>query len=92
MGLRERAKRIQDRNDPPIYIRQKDGSVATFRQSDLAAAYINVGERGGAAFSGEPIPPEHPLVTAARNSSDPHWQQSIYAEELPEERGGDLSE
>jgi hypothetical protein len=28
---------------------------------------------------GEEVPPEHPLIAAARNSSDPEWSESFYA-------------
>jgi hypothetical protein len=89
--IRNALRKLENKRNPAIYIQQKDGSVAKFRQSDLAPAYINLGERGCAAFSGREIPPPHPLIIAARNSSDPHWQQSMYAEDLPEQ-GEDLSE
>jgi hypothetical protein len=92
MGLRGRVIRLQEKDDPPVYIPQPDGSFAEFRRSDLAAAFISTGERGGAAFAGKPIPPEHPLSRAARLSSDPWWRESAYTEELPDERGEDLSE
>ncbi len=37
---------------------------------------MNLMERMGA---GVDAPPEHPLVEAARNSSDPEWSESFYA-------------
>jgi len=33
--------------------------------------------------AGEDAPPEHPLIAAARNSSDPEWANSVYAIEDP---------
>jgi hypothetical protein len=44
--------------------------------------------------AGEDAPPEHPLLEAARNSSDPLWSQSVYAEDPDEwiEPIEDLSE
>jgi len=34
--------------------------------------------------AGEDAAPEHPLLEAARNSSDPLWSQSVYAEDPDE--------
>jgi hypothetical protein len=39
-------------------------------------AFVNLVNRIGA---GEDAPPEHPLVAAARNPSDPEWSQSFFA-------------
>ena len=52
------------------------GTVARFPQAAGRAAFINLMERMGA---GVDAPPEHPLVEAARNSSDPEWSESFYA-------------
>ena len=43
---------------------------------------MNFMERLGA---GEDAPPEHPLIEAARNSSEPKWQRSYFAVEDPDE-------
>jgi hypothetical protein len=43
---------------------------------------VNWFDRMGA---GEDAPPEHPLLVAARNSSDPYWSQGIYAVNDPDE-------
>jgi len=59
-----------------IAIPQQDGSVAKFPQSASADALMNVMKRLGA---GEEAPPEHPLLEAARNSSDRWWRESLYA-------------
>ena len=53
-----------------VTITQRDGSVKRFPESALADAFLNSMERLGA---GEDAPPEHPLLEAARNSSDPKW-------------------
>ena len=45
-------------------------------------AYINSFDRMGA---GEDAPPEHPLLVAVRNSSDPEWTTSFYYAEDPDE-------
>ena len=39
-------------------------------------AFINLMDRMGA---GEDAPLEHPLIAAARNSSEPRWSDSFYA-------------
>ena len=45
-------------------------------------AYMNLMDRLGA---GEEAPREHPLIEAARNSSDPRWLNTFYAVEDPDE-------
>jgi hypothetical protein len=59
-----------------IAIPQLDGTVKRFPQSAAKDAFINLCDRLGA---GEDAPPEHPLIAAARNSSDPTWRESFYA-------------
>jgi hypothetical protein len=59
-----------------VEIPQEDGTVAKFPWSAAADAYVNLMARLGA---GEEAPPEHPLLAAARNSSDPWWRSSVYA-------------
>jgi len=79
-----RVKRLERaRRKEMISIPQQDGSVARFPRSVVKDAYANLMDRLGA---GEDAPPEHPLLTAARNSSDPNWRTSIYGE------GGDWVE
>jgi hypothetical protein len=56
--------------------------VARFPQSQGIEAYVNWFERMGA---GENAPPEHSLLAAARNSSDPYWSQGMYAVNDPDE-------
>jgi hypothetical protein len=44
--------------------------------------YTNLMDRFGA---GEDAPPEHPLIAATWNSSDPKWSQSFFAVNDPDE-------
>ena len=59
-----------------VSIPQQDGPPAVFPESALKDAYVNLCDRMGA---GDDAPPEHPLMEAARNSSDPEWSTSFYA-------------
>jgi len=65
-----------------ISISQKDGTVRRFPQSAGLEAFINLMNRLGA---GEKAPPEHPMIEACRNSSDPKWAESFYAANDPGE-------
>jgi hypothetical protein len=77
VGLRGRLRRLQKAAEREmIEVPQKDGTIKRFPQSAAKDAFMNVVDRLGA---GDDAPPEHPLVTAARNSSDPEWSQSFYA-------------
>ena len=59
-----------------IAIPQLDGTVRRFPQSAGMDAFTNLIDRMGA---GAEAPPEHPLIAAARNSSEPKWSESFYA-------------
>jgi hypothetical protein len=75
--LKGRLRRLERATEADmVVIPQKDGSVARFPQSASADAVLNFFDRLGA---GEDAPPEHPLLAAARNSSDPWWRSSFYA-------------
>jgi hypothetical protein len=68
------------------------GTIARFSPEACEEAFINFTNRLGA---GEDAPPEHPLIAAARNSSDPTWTSTFFADEDPErwvEPVEDLSE
>ena len=65
-----------------IVIPQQDDTLARFPATAGADAYMNMMDRLGA---GEDAPPEHPLIEAARNSSDPKWLHSFFAVEDPDE-------
>ncbi len=64
-----------------VRIPQPDGSVARFRQADLADAYVTALDRTLGSSDRD-----HPLCQAARRSPDPKWSESVYAgpEEVPE--------
>ncbi len=82
MGLRRWLRRLErDAEGEMIVIPQLDGTVARFPASASKDAYLNLFERLGA---GEDAPPEHPLLAAARNSSDTWWAGSVYAEDPDE--------
>jgi hypothetical protein len=59
-----------------VVIPLQDGTVKRFPPSALLDAYSNFYDRLGA---GEDAPPEHPLIVAARHSSDPKWLGSFFA-------------
>ena len=77
MGFRDKLKRLERLAEGEmIVIPQQDGTVAKFSRSAAADALTNFFDRLGA---GEDAPPEHPLIEAARNSSDPWWRESLYS-------------
>jgi len=77
MGLRDRMKPAEKAaEEEMIEIPQHAGTVARFPRSAGMDAFTNLFERLGA---GEDAPPEHPLIAAARNSSEPKWSESFYA-------------
>ena len=89
MGLRDRLRSLSRRAEGQlISIPLEDGTVARFSESELAPAYLVVLERERG------LDVDHPLARAARNSSDPKWRNSVWAEgeEIPEEEPEDLSE
>ncbi len=93
MGLRDRLKRLERAaEEEMIIIPQKDGPPKKFPPGAGMDAYMNMMDRLGA---GEGAPPEHPLIAAARNSSDPKWAKSFFGVEDPDswtEPVPDLSE
>jgi hypothetical protein len=77
VGLRGWVKRLEHAaREEMIEIPQRDGTVARFPRSAGMDAYMNLFDRLGA---GEDAPPEHPLIEAVRNSSDPKWSESFFA-------------
>ena len=83
LGLKDQLKRLERRRRAEqVAIPQKDGSVKRFPQSAVKDAYANLMDRLGAGSESgaeAEAPPEHPLLVAARNSSDPAWSESIYS-------------
>jgi len=65
-----------------ITIPQRDGTVRCFPPGAGEEALLNFVKRIGA---GENAPPEHPLMEAARNSSEPKWAGSFFAVNDPDE-------
>ena len=83
VGLRGRLRRLErEAEEEMIAIPQKDGRVKRFPASEGMVAYMNLMECLGA---GEDAPPEHPLIAAVRNSSDPKWQDTFWAADDPDE-------
>jgi hypothetical protein len=77
VGLRGWVKRLEHAaREEMIEIPQRDGTVKRFPRSAGMDAYMNLMDRLGA---GEDAPPEHPLIEAAKNSSDPKWSESFFA-------------
>jgi hypothetical protein len=73
-GRLRRLERLAEGN--VVTIPQPDGPPARFPKAALRDAYVNLMARMGA---GGDVPPEHPLIEAARNSTDPQWSGSIFA-------------
>ena len=65
-----------------ITIPQRDGTLRRLPPGAGKDALLNFIERIGA---GEDASPEHPLMEAARNSSEPKWAGSFFAVEDPDE-------
>ena len=87
--MKHRLRRLRERVEgPPVSISQQDGTVETFSAHELAPAFVDAMKRS----TGRPEGPEHPLCTAARNSSDAAWRDSFYAAGPPEFEVEDLSE
>lgn len=83
MGIRDRLRRLElEAEGEMIVIPQWDGTVARFPNEEGIEAFLNLMHRLGA---GEDAPPKHPLIAAARNSSDPEWSQSFFAADDPDE-------
>jgi hypothetical protein len=76
MELRAKLRKLKRHaREEMLEIPQQDGTVKRFPISAGRDAFMNEWDRLGA---GENAPPEHPLVAAARNSSDPRWSSSFY--------------
>jgi hypothetical protein len=83
VGIRGRLRKVESAaEEKMIVIPQRDGTVRRFPAEEGMKAYMNLMERLGA---GVDAPPEHPLIAAARNSTDLEWSQSFYAVNDPEE-------
>ena len=76
MGLKERLARLEALLEGEVIeIPQRGGTTARFPKAALRDSFLNLMGRLGA---GEEAPPEHPLIEAVRNSSDPKWSGTIW--------------
>jgi hypothetical protein len=83
MELKSRLQRLERiAREEMIEIPQRDGSVARFPARAGWPAFMNLMDRLGA---GEDAPPEHPLIEAVRNTTDPEWSRCVLAVNDPEE-------
>jgi len=83
MGLRDRLRRLERAGrEETIVIPQTDGTIKRFPQSVAAEAFLALCEGR-----------EHPLLEAARSSSDAAWSEGVYSTVPTELRNiEDLSE
>jgi hypothetical protein len=73
MDRRGWMRKLEKRAHGKTYvIPQKDGPPKMFPKSEYRAACENAWRQMGA---GEDVPPMHPMITAALNSSDPEWRR-----------------
>ena len=83
MGLRDQLRHLRRAAEGEmIAIPQKDGPPKMFTEQDMKDAFVNMVDRAGA---GEDAPPEHPVLIAVRNASDPAWINSFYFMKNPEQ-------
>jgi hypothetical protein len=69
MGLRGRIKRLErEAEGEMIIIPQRGGGVERFPQSALPEAFVSMCDGR-----------DHPLLVAARNSSDAWWSEGVYS-------------
>jgi hypothetical protein len=80
MALRDKLRRLERALEPDmIVIVQRDGTTAKFPASEALPAFLVGVARIRAEHLGDDIPPEHPLTTAALNSSEAKFRESFYA-------------
>jgi hypothetical protein len=82
VGLKERLRKLErNAEEEMIVIPQRDGTVRRFPPEAGMEAFMNHMDRLGA---GQNASPEHPLIEAARNSSDARWLRSVYVDDPDE--------
>jgi hypothetical protein len=82
VGLKDRLRKLErNAEEEMIAIPQRDGTVRRFPPEAGMEAFMNHMDRLGA---GQNAPPEHPLIEAARNSSDARWLRSVYVDDPDE--------
>jgi len=83
VGIRDRLRRLEERAEGEvIVIPQRDGTTARFPKEALRDSFVNLMDRLGA---GEDGPPEHPMIEAVRNSTDPKWAGTIWEAGEPDD-------
>ncbi len=75
MGFKRRLARLEETD--MVVIPQRDGPPVRFPRSAYEEAFLNCMAR---LKGGPDIPPRHPLVVAARNSSDKAWRDSYFGD------------
>jgi hypothetical protein len=75
MGFRRRLRALEETEQ--LVIPQIDGPPAKFPRSAYVEAFMCCMAR---LKGGPDIPPRHPLVVAARNSSDKAWRESFFGD------------
>lgn len=82
MSVRRRLRFLeQAAREDVLEVPQADGTVRTFGKAEAPAALVSL-------IDGR----DHPLAEAARNSSDPRWANSFYADIPIGDAAEDLSE
>jgi len=83
VGIRERLRRLEERAEGEvIVIPQRGGPPARFPKEAMRDSFVNLMDRLGA---GGEAPPEHPMIEAVRNSSDPKWSGTVWEAGDPDE-------
>jgi hypothetical protein len=75
MGFKRRLRALEETEQ--LVIPQRDGPPAKFPKPAYVEAFMCCLSR---LKGGPDIPPRHPLVAAARNSSDPAWRESFFGD------------
>ncbi len=71
MGLRGRLRRAErEVRGETIRVRQRDGTVKTFREDEWTECFLHEHERLLRNFKGEEPGPAHPFVEALRNAAE----------------------
>jgi hypothetical protein len=75
MGIGDRVRKLErvSKRDA-VHIPQADGTVKSFPDTALKAAFLTEVDR----MRGEDVP-EHPLTEAISTSSDPNWSNSFFS-------------
>ncbi len=90
MAIKSRLRSLEHKaGEDMTAIPQPGGRVERFTEREMAAAFLNAFYREvGRASALE----EHPACTAARNSSEAAWRNSVFVGDPPEHEIEDLSE